>query len=217
MSPVIHCPITLCPPPPRDQTKLFNYLFTPNHKQEATEKLLQAEEGLRRAIDFIMLEMLEPGRSEEPFQAEVENLDRIIEEGLEVSKLLQGEQRFIVNRDTDSDRYYKTFLIFKSQLSRLEEMHNLARRIPVRVPQSAPLVQMFRIVQRMQFRALSGKRNHHELVDRLLDKMEDSFSKTEPPQSSQEFISQASLFHLFREIKRYYRRMQEAPAEAVLK
>jgi len=196
---------------------LFNYLFTPNHKQEATGKLLQAEEGLRRAIDFIMLEMLEPGCSEKPFKEEVENLDQIIEEGLGLSKLLQGEQRFIINRDTDSDRYYKTFLIFKSQLSRLEEMHNLARRIPVRVPQSAPLVQMFRIVQRMQFRALSGKRNHHELVDRLLDKMEDSFSKTEPPQSSQEFISQASLFHLFREIKRYYRRMQEAPAEAVLK
>ncbi len=196
---------------------LLNYLFTPNHKKEVEQKLLQTEEGLRRGIDFIMLEMLKPGCNDEPFKEEIENLDRIIEEGLKTSKLLQGEQRFIINRDTDSDRYYKTFMIFKSQLSRLEEMHNLARRIPIRVPQSGPLVQLFRIVQKMQHRSVTGRKNHFEIVDHLLNKMEDSFSVTEPPQSSEEFISQASLFHLFQEIKRYYRRMREAPAVAVSK
>ncbi len=195
----------------------FNFLFTPNHKKEAVQKLLRAEEGLRRAIDFIMHEMLDPGCSDETFKAEIDTLNQVIEEGLEISKLLQGEQRFIINRDTDSDRFYKTFLIFKSQLSRLEEMHNLARRIPVRVPQTGPVVQLFRIVQRMQRRAVTGRKNHYELVNQMLTKMEESFSESEPPQTRKEFISQASLFHLFREIKRYYRRMQEAPAMAVSK
>ncbi len=196
---------------------LFNYLFTPNHKKEVVQKLLKAEEGLRRAIDFIMRELLEPGCNDEPFREEVSSLNQIIEEGLESSKLLQGEQRFIINRNTDSDRLYKTFLIFKSQLSRLEEMHNLARRIPVRTPQAAPVIQLFRIVQKMQYRAVSGRKNHFAMVDRLLKKMEDSFADTEPPQTREEFISQASLFHLFQEIKRYHRRMREAPAVTVSK
>jgi len=194
---------------------LFNYLFTPNHKKEVVQKLLQAEEGLKRAIDFIMLEMLEPGCNDESFKEETRSLYQTIEEGLETSKLLQGEQRFIINRDTDSERFYKTFLIFKSQLSRLEEMHNLARRMPIRVSQSEPVVRLFRIVQKMQHRAITGRQNHFEMVDRLLKKMEEAFSKSDPPQTSQEFISQASLFHLFQEIKRYYRRMREAPAVAV--
>ncbi len=194
---------------------LFNYLFTPNHKKEVVQKLLQAEEGLRRAIDFIMLEMLEPGCDDGPFKEETGSLYQTIEEGLETSKLLQGEQRFIISRDTDSERFYKTFLIFKSQLSRLEEMHNLARRMPIRVSQSEPVVRLFRIVQKMQHRLVTGRRNHFEMVDRLLKKMEAAFSDSDPPQTSQEFISQASLFHLFQEIKRYYRRMREAPAVAV--
>ncbi len=196
---------------------LLNYLFTPNHKKEVVQKLQQAEEGLRRAIDCIMHEMLEPTCKEEPFQEEVDSLNLIIEEGLVISKLLQGEQRFIINRDTDSDRFYKTFLIFKSQLSRLEEMHKLARHMPIRVPQAAPVVQLFRIVQKMQFRSFSGRKNHFAMVDQMLKKMEDGFTDTEPPQTRAAFISQASLFHLFQEIKRYYRRMREAPAVTLSK
>ncbi len=187
----------------------FNFLFTPNHKKEVVQKLLEAEEGLRKIIDFIMLEMLEPGCNDELLKEEAARLSKTIGEGLETSKLLQGEQRFIINRETDSERYYKIFLIFKSQLSRLEEMHNLARRIPVRVPQAGPIVQLFRIVQKQQHRALTGKNCHLEAVERLLEKLEDSFSDNKPPGTSEEFISQASLFHLFKEIKRYYRRMKE--------
>lgn len=190
----------------------FNFLFTPNHKKEVIQKLLDAEKGLRKIIDFIMLEMLEPGYNDESLKDEITILSNIIEDGLETSKLLQGEQRFIINRDTDSDRYYRIFLIFKSQLSRLEEMHNLARRIPVRVPQSGFVVQLFRIVQKQQQRALTGKYCHFDAVEKLLEKMEASFSENEPPTSREEFISQASLFHLFKEIKRYYKRMKESYA-----
>ncbi len=190
----------------------FNFLFTPNHKREVVQKLLEAEEGLRKIIDFIMLEMLEPGCNDEPLKDEVDRVSKTIEEGLEISKLLQGEQRFIINRETDSERYYKIFLIFKSQLSRLEEMHNLARRIPIRVPQAGPVVQLFRIVQKQQHRALTGKNCHLGAVEKLLEKLEDSFSSNKPPGTSEEFMSQASLFHLFKEIKRYYRRMKESYA-----
>ncbi len=194
---------------------IINYLFTPNHRKDVLGKLTNAEEGLRRAIDFIMLEMLEPGYEDTEFKEEIDKLDKLIEEGLEEAKLLREEQRYIINRETDSDRYRQAFHIYKSQLNRLEEMHKLARRMPVRVPQAAPLVRLFRIVQKMQKRRVEGKSNHYQNVDRLMEKLEKSFAVMDLPKSRDEFISRASLFHLFQEIQRYYRRMQNLPVSII--
>ena len=44
-----------------------------------------------------------------------------------------------------------------------------------------------------------------------MKRLEKSFEEMEMPGSRDEFISRASLFHLFQEVKRYYRRMQEMP------
>lgn len=195
----------------------INYLFTPNHKKEVLSMIQQTEEGLSQAVDFIMREMTEPGCDDTAFKQLVQNLNDQIKSGLETSKLFQEEQRFILNRETDSDRYYQTFQIHKSQLKRLEEMHNLARRIPTRVPQATPLVKFFRIVQMMQHRRIAGQKTHYKLVDRLLEKMEQSFEDMELPKSREEFISRASLFHLLQEIKRYYNRMQQIPSAVLLK
>ncbi len=193
-----------------------NYLFTPNHKKQVREQLKEVEAGSRRIIDFIMLEMLEPGCNDESFKKEVAQLKDTIEEGMDLAKLLQEEQRFVIHRETDSDRYRRTFEIFKSQLARLEEMHNLARRIPIKVPHAGPIVQLFRIVQKMQLRRATGKHHHYRIIKRLMAKLEQSFEQLEMPHNRDEFISRASLFHLFQEVKRYYRRMQEIPF-AVLK
>lgn len=190
----------------------INYLFTPNHRKDVLEKLAKAEEGLRRAIDFIMLEMLEPGSDDAGFRKDIKKLENLVAEGLEESKLLREEQRYIITRETDSDRYRQAFHIFKSQLKRLEEMHKLARRMPIKVPQAAPLVQLFRIVQKIQKRRVEGKDSHYQEVDRLMEKLERSFADMDLPKSRDEFISRASLFHLFQEIQRYYRRMQDMPA-----
>ncbi|MDW7740202.1 MAG: aromatic acid exporter family protein [Bacillota bacterium] len=190
----------------------INYLFTPNHKKEVLKKIRQTEEGLSQAVNFIMLEMSEPGCDDTAFKELVLNLRLEIESGLETAKLFQEEQRFIINRETAADRYYQTFQIYSSQLKRLTEMHNLARRIPIKVPQAAPLIKFFRIVQAMQKRRLEGKKAHYKLVDHLLVKMEQSFEEMALPKSRKEFISRASLFHLLQEIKRYYNRMQQIPS-----
>jgi uncharacterized membrane protein YgaE (UPF0421/DUF939 family) len=186
-----------------------NFLFTPNHKIEVLEKLNQAETGLRAIIDFIIQEMLEPGCDDQEFRKEIKRLNLIIEEGLELSKLFREEQRFIVNRETDADRYRQTFHLYNSQLNRLEEMHFLARRMPIRVPQAVPLTRLFRVVKKMQHLRISGDGRHYATVDQIMEKLEASFSSMDLPKSREEFISRASLFHLFQEIKRYYRRMQK--------
>ncbi len=193
----------------------INYLFTPNHRKDVQEKLVRAEEGLRGAIDFIMLEMLEPGCDDTNFKEEIDRLDEIIGSGMEEAKLLREEQRFIINRETDSDRYRKTFHIYRSQLKRLEEMHRLAKRMPIRVPQAAPLVQLFRIVQKMQYKKCCGKIIHEQKVDQLMEKLEQSFAEMDLPKSREEFISRASLFHLFHEIQRYYNRMKNMPPAVI--
>ncbi|MFU8795634.1 MAG: aromatic acid exporter family protein [Dethiobacteria bacterium] len=190
-----------------------NLLFTPNHRKDVLEKLRQTEAGLRRAIDFIIMEMEDPGHDDQEFREEVAKLHQIINEGMETAKLLREEQRFIITRETDSDRYRQTFHICSSQLNRLEEMHNLALRMPVKVPHAEPLVRLFKIVQKLQFRRIHGKQGHYDTIEKLLLKLEQSFAKLDLPRSREEFISRASLFHLFQEIKRYYRRMQKMPED----
>lgn len=193
----------------------INYLFTPNHRKDVMHKLALSEEGLRQLIDFIMRELLEPGCDDSTFREEISKLDDLIENGLEEAKLLREEQRFIINRETYSDRYRQSFHIYKSQLKRLEEMHRLARRMPVRVPQAAPVVQLFRIVQKMQHRRSRGRDIHTHTLDMLMEKLEQSFAEMDLPKSREEFISRASLFHLFQEIKRYYNRMKNMPAAVI--
>ena len=190
----------------------INYLFTPNHRKDVIKKLYLAEEGLREAIDFIMKEMLEPGCDDTDFKSKIDKLEILIKDGMEEAKLLREEQRFIINRETDSDRYRQAFHVYRSQLKRLGEMHRLARRMPIMVPQAAPLVQLFRIVQKMQHRKFNGQQIHNQTVEKLMDKLEKSFAVMDLPKSREEFISRASLFHLFQEIQRYYNRMNEMPA-----
>ncbi|MDW7730703.1 MAG: hypothetical protein SCJ94_12005 [Bacillota bacterium] len=56
--------------------------------------------------------------------------------------------------------------------------------------------------------------NHRkDVLEKLLLKLEQSFAKLDLPRSREEFISRTSLFHLFQEIKRYYRRMQKMPED----
>ncbi len=190
----------------------INYLFTPNHRKDVIEKIYRAEEGLRDAIDFIMQEMLEPGCDDSDFRSRTDKLETLIKAGLEEAKLLREEQRFMINRETDSDRYRQAFHVYSSQLKRLGEMHRLTRRMPVKVPQAAPLVQLFRIVQKMQHRKFNGQPIHNQTVEKLMNKLEKSFAEMDLPKSREEFISRASLFHLFQEIQRYYNRMNEMPA-----
>ncbi|MEW5783776.1 MAG: hypothetical protein AB1767_01620, partial [Bacillota bacterium] len=77
--------------------------------------------------------------------------------------------------------------------------------------QAITLVKLFRIVQKVQYHRVTGKRNNYERIDQLMERLEQSFAATELPRSRQEFVSRASLFHLFQEIKRYYRRIQKMP------
>lgn len=188
-----------------------NFLFTPNHRKEVINKLDYVERGLRETISFIMAEITEPGQDDQNFKEQINDLKETIRDGMEVAKLLREEQRFIITRETDSDRYRQAFYVCKSQLSRLEEMHNLARRMPIRVPHARPLVRLFAIVQTLQDRRFHGQQGLYETMDKLMDKLEESFARMDLPQSRDEFISRASLFHLFQEIKRYYRRMQNIP------
>ncbi|MDY6826593.1 MAG: aromatic acid exporter family protein [Bacillota bacterium] len=191
---------------------LINYLFTPNHREEVIGKLEEVEQGLRQAIAFIVKEMLKPGCDDESFKEKIDKLDSDIEEGMQVAKLLQEEQRFIINRETDSDLFQRAFYVYRSQLSRLEEMHRLARRMPIKVPQAKPLARLFRVIQKMQYRHLNGWGSHYQVIEQLMDRLEKSFDVMDLPKTREEFVSRASLFHLFQEIKHYYHRLQKIPA-----
>lgn len=190
---------------------VINYLFTPNHEQEVTGKLRQVEENLRRVVDMIIEEMLNPGCNDDAFHELVDRLKKEIQEGMVSAKLLREEQRFIITRETASDRIRQAFHILNFQLDRLEEMHKLARRMPIVVPQVEPVVKLFRVVKQVQLRIITGKNIHQAVLEQALEKLDASFDAMELPQSREEFVSRASLFHLFQEIKKYYRRTLRLP------
>lgn len=189
----------------------INYLFTPNHRQEVTKRLLKAEEGLRRLMDLIIKEVVEPGCDDTGFDELVSRLKEDIGEGMAMAKLLREEQRFVITRETPSDRYRQAFQVFESQLDRLEEMHHLARRMPVEVPQAEPLVKLFRVVQKIQYNRLRGKRALYSKMERIIENLDRRSAEMELPCTREEFVSRASLFHLLQEIKRYYRRTLKLP------
>ena len=139
---------------------VINYLFTPNHEREVTGRLRQVEENLRRVVDMIIDEMLNPGCNDNAFHELVDRLKKEIQEGMVSAKLLREEQRFIITRETASDRIRQAFHILNFQLDRLEEMHKLARRMPIVVPQAEPVVKLFRVVKQVQLRIITGKNIH---------------------------------------------------------
>lgn len=189
----------------------INYLFTPNHKQEVIDRLLQADEGLRRLIDFLIMEVQNPGCDDHAFREEAAKLKKALEEGKDTAKLLQEEQRFIIKRETPSDRYRMSFNILASQLDRLDEIHQLARRMPVAVPQVTPLIKLLRVVQKVQAHKFQNKKSAYGKLERILENLDRYFTEMEMPCSREEFISRASIFHMFQEIKRYYYRTQMIP------
>ena len=192
-----------------------NYLFTPNHKQEVIRKLLQVDAGLRRLIDFLIKEIQEPGCDDTTFTEEVTQLRKEIEEGKDIATLLREEQRFIIKRETPSDRYRQSFNILYSQLDRLNEMHILAREMSVQVPQAIPLAKLLRIVQKVQKKKFRNEKVTYGKLELILENLDRYFTDLDVPCSRKEFVSRASIFHMFQEVKRYYRRTQmiSAPLE----
>jgi len=189
-----------------------NYLFTPNHTQEVIRKLLQADASIRRLIDFIIKEVQQPGCDDTSFTEEVSRLHKEIESGIDIAGLLREEQRFIIKRGTPSDRYRQAFHILKSQLERLDEMHRLARRMPVQVPQAVPFVKLLRIIQKIQQRKFRNERATYRKLELILENLDRYFADMDVQCSREEFVSRASIFHMFQEVKRYYRRTQTIPS-----
>ncbi len=189
----------------------INFLFTPNHKQEVRDSLTRIEEAFRQMIDAIIEEMLHPEIKNSEFKREAQLLDKEIREGLELSMLFREEQRLNLSRETIADHYHDTFDIFASQLERLLEMHKLAKRMVVEVPQAEPLVKLLRIQKRVQKKQLSGQKIHYDMLDKAIINLENYFAEMELPATRAEFVSRSSLVHLFKEIKKYYKKVRQMP------
>ncbi len=189
---------------------LINYLFNPNYRQELVKRILQIETDLGRMIDFIIKELQDLGCSDEEFKEQAACLKKGIEEGLEMAGLIRGEPRFI-SRKAPTDQYYQALQLFQTQVYRLEEMHRLARLMPVEMPQAARLVRLLRIVQKIQRNKLRGKKARYARVEYAMENLDKMFTDLEMPCSRKEFVSRASLFHMLEELKRYYERTLKLP------
>lgn len=188
-----------------------NYLFAPDHKDVVRQRVQDIESSLRDILEIVARAMLHPDKVCEDFTARAEALKIAIKDGLELSKLFREEQKFHLEAETLADRYRDVFRVFASQTERLVEMHGLACRMVVEVPQAVPISRLLRVVGKAQRRRLEGKPEHLPLIGRAIKNLDTRFELMELPSTRAEFISRASLVHLFFETKRYYRRIQDMP------
>lgn len=189
---------------------VINYLFNPNYREELVKRVLQIESDLGRLIDFIIKELQDLGCSDDEFKEQVSCLKKNIEESIEIAGLIRSEPRFI-SRKGPPDRFYQALQVFNLQLYRLEEMHRLARLMPVEMPQAARLVRLFSIVKKIQYNKLRGKKTRYARVEYAMDNLDKMFTVMEMPCSREEFVSRASLFHMLEELRRYYERTLKLP------
>jgi uncharacterized membrane protein YgaE (UPF0421/DUF939 family) len=188
-----------------------NSLFSPHHVHDVRATITKVENGLEEMMDNVAEEML---HTEEKMIGMDELAQTLLDEiraGLELSKLFREEQRFSMTGETTADRYRDTFRTFASQTERLVEMHYLARRMVTDVPHAVPISRLLRIIRNVQRRKLRGLCVHQALVDRSIVHLEETFEQLEMPKTRAEFIARSSLVHLFKEIKRYYKRTLVMP------
>jgi uncharacterized membrane protein YgaE (UPF0421/DUF939 family) len=188
-----------------------NSLFSPRHAWDVRAKVAAVEQGLAEMIEIVAAEMLSTEKRIEGMEERTRLLLAEVESGLQLSKLFREEQRFRITGETEADRYRDTFRTFASQAERLLEMHILARRMVTDVPHALSIAHLLRLAGRVQKRKLQGRPAHERLLQQSICRMEKTFEQLEMPQNRAEFISRSSLVHLFKEIKRYYRRSALLP------
>ena len=183
-----------------------NILFVPAYQMDVQRKLEEIEESLREFIAHVSQEILHPAHHDHDFTQRIHELQEKIKVGLAVSKLFREEQRFNLHKETQADRYRETFRLFDAQSERILEMHKLARRMVMEVPQAVPIARLLQVVGQAQKRQLRGKNMHAQLIDRAITDLEMYFEQMELPTTRAEFITRSSLVHMFREVKKYYRK-----------
>ena len=195
----------------------INYLFNPNYHRELNLKLQQVEEETRETVDFVTTALQERGGRSKEFRDQIYRAKKSIQEAWDVIWLLGEDQRrtFATNRRKDFSRQYQTLEILNNQLYRLEVMHRMAQRLPVEIPQAKRLIKLLRIIQRIQYNAIRGKKKEYARVDYAMENLDRLFTSLELPCPRNEFVTRASLFHMLEEVKNYYRDTLKLPVTAV--
>ena len=190
-----------------------NYFFTPDHKQEIKEKVKRIDEELREKLEELSEKIIHPTYElESDFLDELSALRSEASEGLQLAKSFREEQRFQFSEDTLSDIYRTQFRTFKSFIDYMEEIYRLTVRMTSEVPQSIQIAKLTKVLKRMQKNAINNRKNPYEVVDKTIKNLEREYEKMELPTTREEFENRASLYHIFKELKRYYRRIKELPS-----
>lgn len=189
-----------------------NYFFTPDHQEELQSKVENIERELELMLEDLLKKIPCPNKkSDLEIFTKLYDLKKEAREGLELSKLFREEQKFNFTGDTLADIYREQFRALKYFIDSIEEMYRLSERMGEAVPQSIEIAKLIRLLKKMQKNALYGRKIPYKFVDKIFKNLEDQYEEMELPKNRGEFKSRASLFHIFNEIKKYYKRIKEFP------
>lgn len=189
-----------------------NYFFTPDHKEELKSKVENIDAELRYMLEELAAKIpYPPCDKDSSFFEKTSRLRKEASEGLQLSKLYREEQKFHFWDDTLADVYRAQFRTYEFFIDTIEEIYRLTIRMNTEVPQSVNISKLTRILKRMQKNALYGRKNPYNTVDRLIQNLEEQYENMELPATRDEFKSRASLYHIFKELKRYYKKVKEIP------
>ncbi len=188
----------------------INYFFSPNYKQQIMDKVCYVDRTLRQMLMELSEKIQHPTQEkDQEFLDKLDALREVTEEGLQLSKLFQEEQRYHFAEVTLADIYRNCFRTFEHFIDYIEEMYRLTRRMTIQVPQAESINKLMNILIRMQKNVIQNRKIPYKLIYDAIQNLEDYFDKSELPTTREEFKTRASLYHIFKEQKRYHKRIRK--------
>lgn len=185
---------------------LVNLVAVPRYEQRI-EELTGRAEGMLRGLIYLMCENLshlDQRLSQEEFTKQVQDVRKYIAEARHYAELIFEDQWIYNRRGREARQAIRTLQQMDRLATHILNLNKSLDKVGIWV-EPIPRIQRFLdVVIHVQSRVFRGKRLHTPLVDRAICHLDQLFDGMELPKTRLEFVTRASLYHFYVDLKAYY-------------
>jgi uncharacterized membrane protein YgaE (UPF0421/DUF939 family) len=192
---------------------VINLLFKPTHRERSGNLLASCEKSVFQLMRTVHRD-LERGTAT-PYPVFRRTIDRVrtsLEEGKRIAGYVREDQRYgrFVEENT-----LDAFHALESMVERVRDMNKTLQRLP-NLQRRSDLVRLVALLLRVQRRIIWGKPCHFRWVDAAYANVERRVYRGPLPTTHDEFVQQATEYHLFLFLKEYYGKLKDLRVESGL-
>ncbi len=189
---------------------LLNIPFMPYHKKNLEEKLQTIDEKSRNILETFIERINPEKRKDINFSCDnvAENIKSLrdeINEGIELAKLLQEEQRYRFVPDTPPEKYLQNLHTFSVIADLLQDMNNVVDFVKTDVPHLVPVIRVSNLIGQAQKRVMTGRKIPANTIEKIITNVEKKSWWAAPPDCESDFHTRSALFYFYIELKKYFR------------